>query len=286
MLISNHRLHLTPGQPVPFRRSPNARGALSPEYLVIHYTAGRNAEESIRWMCNPTAQASAHLVIGRDGAVTQLVPFNQVAWHAGVSSWEGRRGLNRFSIGIELDNAGRLTRRTGGWYHWTGTPRIPDDEVVEAIHKNESTPAAWHDYTPEQLDAALEVSALLVRKYGLRDVLGHDDISPGRKSDPGPAFPMESFRARLFGRQDDEPARYRVATVLNVRTGPGAGFPTLPQSPLPQGTHVEVLAREGSWRRVDVIDAGPLGDVQGWVHGRYLERLDAPAALVVDPLPD
>lgn len=274
MLLKNHRLRLDGATTVPFRRTRNMGGALPAEYLVIHYTAGRSAAESVDWLCRPEARASAHVVIGRDGAVTQLVPFNVVAWHAGESAWEGRRGLNRCSIGIELDNAGRLTRRGGAWHHWTGSPRYPDAEVLEATHRNESAPSGWQLYTPEQIDAALEVAALLVRRYGLRDVLGHDDISPGRKSDPGPAFPMASFRARLFGRSGGEVVEHRTTTELNIRTGPGSQHPTLPQSPLAAGTRVDVVAEQGSWRLVDVLGVVGEMDLQGWVHGRYLERGD------------
>jgi N-acetylmuramoyl-L-alanine amidase len=221
MRVQDHRLVSEPGTDAPFQPSPNVGGPLQPEYLVIHYTAGRSAEESIGWLCDSRSRASAHVVIGRDGAVTQLVPFDQIAWHAGRSAWEGRTGLNRFSLGIELDNAGRLTRRKGAWHHWTGSPRYDDAEVLEATHRHESAPCGWHAFPPAQLDAALEVAAALVERYGLRDVLGHDDVSPGRKSDPGPAFPMQSFRSRVFGRQEEEADTHRTTTELNVRTGPG-----------------------------------------------------------------
>ena len=154
---------------------------------------------------------SAHLVISRDGSITQLVPFDKIAWHAGRSAWKGFINLNRYSFGIELDNAGFLTRHSfppvyggdrGGkeanrWLSWF-KDEYDDSEVIEAIHKHETKPRGWHIFTPEQIAAALEVSKLLVNHYNLRDVVGHDDIAPGRKIDPGPAFPMEDFRACLF----------------------------------------------------------------------------------------
>ena len=125
----------------------------------------------------------------------------------------------------------------------------------------------------EQLLAAAEVANLLVRHYGLEDVIGHDDIAPERKTDPGPAFPMAAFRARVMGRGDDTPSvvRAQVTTALNIRTGPGTGFEKLPASPLPAGTKVEILAQQGAWRQVlvlDVIDGD--ADIEGWVHSRYL----------------
>lgn len=276
MLITDHRLHRAQDDPLELVPSPNRGGELTPEYLVMHYTAGRDARESIGWLCDRRARASAHLVIAADGEVTQLVPFDAVAWHAGRSAWEGRVGLNRWSIGIELDNPGRLVRRNGQWWHWTGSRRYDDEDVLEATHRNETSPAGWHVYTPEQFESALEVASALVAAYDLKDVVGHEDISPGRKSDPGPAFPMESFRARIFGRAHDEVPVHRTTVTLNIRTGPGAHFGTLPQSPLPTGTRVEVLTSQGSWRMVDVLDAiaGEI-DVQGWVHSRYLERVSA-----------
>jgi len=272
--ILRHRLSDEGAATARFIRSPNVGGPLEPKYLVIHYTAGRNADESVRWLSNAGAGASAHLVIGRDGTVTQLVPFDRVAWHAGISSWEGLRGLNRHSIGIELDNAGRLEQKGGRWCAWFGNP-YPDDEVMEAAHKHETRACGWHTYTPEQIESALEVSAMLIRKYDLLDVVGHEDIAPGRKSDPGPAFPMGSFRARLLGRSADRPVRFETTTFLNVREGPGTAHPKLAAGPLPPGTAVQVLDAHGSWRLVDVEgEVSGDNDVQGWVHGGFLRRRD------------
>lgn len=272
MKIIRHRLRQDDGTPYPFRASPNKGGKVEHEYLVMHYTAGRDAESAIRTLTDPKYKASAHLVIGRDGAITQLVPFDTVAWHAGISSWEGREGLNRLSLGIELDNAGALTRHGTRWRAWFGV-EYDDEDVIEAVHKHETTPRGWHLYTPEQLDAALDVATLLVTRYGLRDVVGHDDIAPGRKTDPGPAFPMQSFHARVLGRADDMPVQYETMTNLNIRSGPGTQHPAIPGSPLPTGTRVVILAEDGSWRRVDVLEpVGDAADVQGWVHGRYLRR--------------
>jgi N-acetylmuramoyl-L-alanine amidase len=270
MKILRHRLHSDNGQPLPFVRSPNTGGPLESEYLIIHYTAGGSAHSSIDWLVNPAAKASAHLVIGRDGRITQLVPFDRVAWHAGTSSWAGRDGLNRFSLGIELDNAGPLNRVGGVWRAWFGRD-YPDAEVIEATHKLETRPRGWHVFTEAQIAVCLEASLLLMQKYGLKDVLGHDDVSPGRKLDPGPAFPMRSFKARLLGRREDESVHSRTTTQLNIRSGPGTQHPTLQGSPLPEDTVVLVLEEQGSWRLVDVLDVvNGLMDLQGWVHGRYL----------------
>jgi N-acetylmuramoyl-L-alanine amidase len=285
MKIKDHRLIGTQGRPVAFQPSPNYGAVLQPVYLVMHYTAGRNAKESIRWLCSPSSRASAHLVVARDGAVTQLVPFDRVAWHAGASSWEGRTALNNHSIGIELDNAGRLTRHGRRWRAWFGT-EYPEDQVIEARHKHEVTVAGWHLYPPEQIESALEIASLLVATYGLRDIVGHDDISPGRKADPGPAFPMDSFRSHVFGRGEESAATHRTIAALNIRSGPGTQYATLPGSPLPKGTPVAVLQRESSWWRVDVLtEVKGLMDLQGWVHHGFLERVDtAPPAARGEPV--
>ena len=272
MKIVDHRLCLDDGTAYPFVASPNIGDKIEHEYLVLHYTAGRTAAGAVQWLTNPAAQASAHLIIGRDGAITQLVPFDTVAWHAGASSWEGRVGLNRYSIGIEMDNAGRLTRHGNRWRAWFGAD-YPDGEVIEAVHKHETEPCGWHIYTPEQIEVVSEVATLLMQEYGLLDVIGHEDIAPGRKSDPGPAFPMQNLRARVLGRRGDEPVLYETTDVLNIRSGPGTEYDALAGSPLPTGTRLTILDRAGVWALVDVLDTiNGIMDLEGWVHTRYIQR--------------
>ncbi|MBW3535090.1 MAG: N-acetylmuramoyl-L-alanine amidase [Gemmatimonadetes bacterium] len=271
MRIEDDKLVHDDGTPVPFRPSPNVGGALDPRYLVMHFTAGRSAEESINWLVNPDARASAHVVIGRDGGVTQLVPFDRVAWHAGRSQWRGLSGLNAHSIGIELDNAGRLRDQGDKWCAWFGRP-YDDDVVMVASHPHENDVCGWHTYPEVQLEAALEVARAVVRHYQLEDIIGHEDIAPGRKVDPGPAFPMGSFKARIMGRDADAPLRYRTTAALNIRTGPGSQHERLPGSPLARGTVVEPVRTQGTWWLVDVVDEdADEGDLQGWVHSRWLE---------------
>lgn len=270
MKILRNKLCNDDGSPYPFVKSPNTGGKIDRRYLVVHYTAGRNSESSVNWFTDPKSGASAHLVIGRDGAITQIVPFDTAAWHAGVSSWHGLNGLNEYSIGIELDNAGKLVRHGNKWRAWFGVD-YEEDDVIVATHKNESDSAGWHLFTPVQLEVALETSLVIMRHYDLSDIIGHDEIAPGRKSDPGPAFPMGSFRSRLLGRAKEEEIRYETITELNIRTGPGTQHGSLEVSPLPIGTTVEVLREQGSWRLVDVIgEVKGQMDIQGWVHGRYL----------------
>ncbi len=273
MKIIRHRLHKDDGKPYPFVPSPNKGGKAEPKYLVMHYTATPDLEVAIRSLINPKRKASAHLVIGRDGSITQLVPFDRVAWHAGASSWDGLKGLNQYSLGIELENAGKLQRQGEKWRAWFGGVYDRDD-VIEAIHRNETNPAGWHIFTREQIEAALELSIVLVEHYSLLDLVGHDDISPGRKIDPGPAFSLSGFRSNVLGLAADGASQYETMTNLNIRTGPGTHYEKIIDNPLPSGTRVELLDHQGSWRRVDVLDTvdGDM-DLQGWVHGRYLRRV-------------
>ena len=200
MKIEKHLLLAEAGDNITIEKSPNQSSLVSPIYLIMHYTAGASLDGAVKWFKNPEAKASAHLVIGRDGQIVQMVPFNKKAWHAGKSSWGNLEHMNQYSIGIELVNAGRLHRRSDGkWVNWANNI-IPDEEVTEAIHKSESTVSGWHEYTEAQINAAIKVASLLNSIYQFTDVLGHEDVSPGRKSDPGPLFPMNSFRSIVLGR--------------------------------------------------------------------------------------
>ncbi len=198
MKIKNHRLMNDDDSAVPFRQSPNVGGSVQHRFLVMHFTAGRSAIESVEWLASRKAKASAHVVIGRDGSITQLVPFDRVAWHAGASSWEGLEGLNNYSLGIELDNAGRLTRQGEHWRAWFGGT-YDDSEVIQAVHKHETSLCGWHDYTPAQIDAALQVAGLLVDKYALRDVVGHEDIAPSANAIPARPSPWPASAPGSWG---------------------------------------------------------------------------------------
>lgn len=200
MKINNHRLIADQNEPFSFQKSPNQSQTISPLYLVIHYTAGSSLEGAVNWFLNPQAQASAHLVIGRDGTVVQMVDFNKKAWHAGKSIWGNLEGLNSYSIGIELVNSGRLSKRSDGqWVNWAKNI-IPDDQVTIATHKDETEANGWHEYSDQQIQCALNIATLLNHHYKFTDVLGHEDIAPKRKADPGPLFPMNSFRSHVLGR--------------------------------------------------------------------------------------
>jgi len=164
------------------------RGAkITPAAIVIHYTAGGTTEGAVTTFLN--AGVSAHFVIGRDGAVTQMVDTDVAAWHAGVSVWNGRRELNQWSVGIELVNWGPLTLNDKGEYVSWAKKVVPPDEVFNGQHKNKDCKYEyWHSYTLDQINALKKVCCVLRERYGILEVVGHDDVSPGRKIDPGPAF--------------------------------------------------------------------------------------------------
>ena len=147
--ILSHKLCDDDGTPMDFQRSPNQSGVITLEFFVMHYTAGTSAKGSVEWLSNSAARASAHLVIGRDGEVVQLVAFNRKAWHAGRSEWDGRRGVNGFSMGIELNNAGGLEGSEDRWSSCQGVG-IDDAEVTVRTHAFDGVIRGWHKYSREQ----------------------------------------------------------------------------------------------------------------------------------------
>lgn len=175
-------------------RSPNVGDYFNPDTIVLHYTAGATAESSVSHLINPATEVSAHLVISRDLRVFQLVPFNRVAWHAGKSNWKDRVSLNRYSVGIEIDNAGKLDLVDGNYYSWFGKQYMPN-EVICAQHQNSDQKEYWHLYDDLQLELAQSLCRILISTYSISEIVGHDEISPDRKIDPGPAFPMAVFKA-------------------------------------------------------------------------------------------
>lgn len=256
------------GAGVSFVETPNKGGDLAPRHLVFHYTAGKSAASSINWLTNPESKASAHLVLARDGTITQLAPFNIKTWHAGLSHWDGLSGLNSYSIGIEMDNAGPLKKVGDQYQAWFGT-LYAEDRVVLAKHKLDDKPRWWHAYTEVQIQKALELAQLLVRHYDLKDLIGHEDIAPDRKRDPGPAFPLENVRAIILGREEEEREHYEVtASTLNIRSGPGVEFPSVAE-PLKRGTVVVLLEKRDRWHKVELVKNG---DIEGWMHNRFLAK--------------
>ena len=141
------------------RRSPNAdarSGGI--DMLVVHYTGMRSAAAAIERLCDPEAKVSAHYVIEEDGALHRLVREEERAYHAGVSEWGGRPALNDCSIGIEMVNPG---------HEW-----------------------GYRDFPEPQMRALETLAVGILRRWPIppERVLGHSDIAPRRKDDPGERF--------------------------------------------------------------------------------------------------
>lgn len=199
MEIRNNLLFADNGTQVPYIHSPNRGRTYVPRYIIMHYTDSTSASSTIEWFQDPSSRVSAHLLIGRDGTITQFVPFNYIAWHAGESTWNGLLSLNQYSIGIELVNGGRLARSGTNWICGLTGQIIPPGQILMAQHKNETFISAWQTYSATQLSVATTVGKTLAGYYAIEDILGHDDVAPGRKADPGPAFPMDTFRTAILG---------------------------------------------------------------------------------------
>lgn len=257
---------------VPYQKSPNQGSSMDPRFLVIHFTASRNFQGTADWLKNPRAKASAHLLIDDNGDVIQLVPFNKKAWHAGKSKWKGFRGLNSYSIGIEVMNPGRLKIIGDGVYKtWYGKTLTKDDhpDIIEAPHPNDGVVSGWIPFTEAQNEALIEIGSLLMDHYNLTEVLGHDMIAPHRKNDPGPCM-SDSIYEILNGRENDEDEFYKIVntqgTGLNLRTSPMGKIITN----LEEGSIVEKEKIHRGWFFVTVKDQPHL---EGWVHSNWLEAV-------------
>jgi N-acetylmuramoyl-L-alanine amidase len=260
-------------------------------FIVMHYTAGGSGAGSRDYMLKSPTQkqrvtgasnkvyASAHIIVDRDGSVWQIVPFDRKARHAGRSSWKGLESLNRYSIGIEIANYGWLDQQGDGSYKRSDTPRFAAEEVTVAPMPSGTRTMGWENYPAEQLDAVTRITGALLTAYpSIGEILGHQEIAPGRKFDPGPAFPMTRFRNLVDDRgigaledqsEDRERPRQRYVTTsrLNIRGGPGINYEKLDESPLALGTVLEHLDDHGEWTKVSL---GSADAVNGWVHGGYL----------------
>ena len=168
--------------------SPNCSGTLKdPELLVVHSTISGSFKSAYDWLMSKQARASAHELIGRDAEWAQLVPYDKCAWHCGPSSWKGEYGINTCSIGIELVSWGPLKQNADGTFKaaLAGTP-VTSGEVYLGAPSG-SLYEWWQGYTPVQLYKLEErIASLFAQFPSLKEVVGHRDISPGRKQDPWP----------------------------------------------------------------------------------------------------
>ena len=135
-------------------RSPN-----DIRYLIIHYTGMQSARVSLKRLKDPKFKVSCHYLIERNGSINRMVDDNKVAWHAGKSKWKNKTDLNRYSIGIEIQNKGHFIK--------------------------------YQNFPKKQIFSLIKLIKILMKKYRIKreNILGHSDIAPLRKLDPGEKFP-------------------------------------------------------------------------------------------------
>ena len=153
--------------------SPNfdrkKRLANSIKIIVIHYTGMQSERESIIKLCNRRSKVSSHFLINQNGKVYRMVQDNKIAWHAGKSCWKNYKNLNKNSIGIELVNKG----------HQFG----------------------YTNFTKKQILSLVKICKILIKRYKIKknNIIGHSDIAPLRKVDPGEKFPWEHLAKKKIG---------------------------------------------------------------------------------------
>jgi N-acetyl-anhydromuramyl-L-alanine amidase AmpD len=164
---------------------------VKPEYIILHYTANCNEKSVLQWFKNYLYPVSAHYVIAPNGDITMTVDPKNRAWHAGESYWKGCEEMNAYSIGIEIINPGSTDQQTA--------PCKEDQKVwsQKDCYLVSGSKNCWYPFTKEQIKSVITLCKQLMKEYKIpaENVLGHSDIAPGRKIDPGPLFPW-SFLAQ------------------------------------------------------------------------------------------
>ena len=153
-------------------KSPNfnsRKKGTSIKYIIIHYTAIINYRNAIDHLVDKKNKVSAHFLINKVGEIYNLVDIDKRAWHAGISYWKGSNDINSESIGIELDNSGH--------------------------YRN------FEEYSSKQIISLIKLLRHICKKYKINksNILGHSDISPYRKNDPGEKFPWKYLNKSKFG---------------------------------------------------------------------------------------
>lgn len=193
--------------------------ATRPRLVVLHYTGMATAAAAVARLCDPEARVSAHYVIDEDGTLLALVPEARRAWHAGVAGWAGIDDVNGHSIGIELVNPG---------HDW-----------------------GYRTFPQRQIAALIDLARAIVERYRLPPaaVIGHSDVAPARKIDPGELFPWDRLAAHGLGLW---PTRAAPGIV-----DPAAAFASLARIgyrfdlPDTEPRHI-VAAFQRHWRRANV----------------------------------
>ncbi len=226
--------------------SPNfdARTA-PPDMVVLHYTGMRTGDEALARLRDPAAKVSAHYLIEEDGRVFALVPEERRAWHAGVSFWKGRRNLNGVSIGIELVNPG---------HDWGYRP-FPNAQIAALVALLTGIRERW-----DLADA---------------NIVGHSDIAPDRKLDPGELFPWNRIAEAGFGLWAEPPAAPGAplqlgedsTAVFALQAGlTRLGYDCAPSGRYDEATALIVTAFQRHWRP-DRIDGAADGETRARLMG-------------------
>ena len=218
--------------------SPNfdARTA-PPSVLVLHYTGMKTGPEALDWLRNPASNVSSHYLVEEDGRVFRLVPEERRAWHAGASFWRGRRNVNGDSIGIEIVNPG---------HEWGYRP-FPAAQIAAVTALVGDIRGRW------TIDD--------------RDIVGHSDVAPERKEDPGELFPWKGLAQAGHGLWAEAPPAPGVsmgegeesAAVFALQAGfTRLGYDLPPSGRFDAATTAVVRAFQRHWRpeRVDGVADG------------------------------
>lgn len=196
MDITNGRL-----SGVRFVPATSSGGAISPSLIVVHDTAGRlDKFSSVNWFKSKGCKTSAHFVVETDGTITQMVRTDRKAFHAGQSKWRNRSFCNAFAVGIEIVNPGKLSEDGRAWFGKA------TNEPLTRRKTKEHGDGYWLPYTQEQILAVKKICRALMEEYpDCNEIVTHWMISPGRKIDTNPLFPLAEVVAYAEG-QDDPPA--------------------------------------------------------------------------------
>ena len=295
MRIVNH--WLTPdatSEKIRISKTKNAGDLIDPDYVVIHYTATDTAANAVDWFMNTSNnpdRIAAHIVLDYDGTITQLVPFNRKANHAGTSAWDGVDFFNSHAIGIEIVNPGFVEKLPNGSFRrpvatnvFKTYPAADSNRIIKANHEHlfwtGKENKHWFVYPEAQLAALYKLCKLLFETYQPVTALGHDDISPARKPDPGPAFPWDSFKTAVFGTANKNG---KIFTVNKEGTNLRASFSTNSAiiKKLPLHYEVGLIETNGQWSKVYLVNSqqdvlvkqsGKLRSVKkiGWIFSSLL----------------
>ncbi len=163
-----------------------------PEGAVVHFTAGSSAESSLGW---GRESGYCFFVIKKDGAILQSFPLDEWGSHAGSSTWGGRTGVSRYFVGIEIDCAGELHKKEDGELYSWFNKKIPAEKarIIEK-KKDNAQVGTYEAYTKEQEESLVSLLLWLHNNgpevFKIDNVVGHDEVAPGRKTDPGGALSM------------------------------------------------------------------------------------------------